>query len=391
MQHCFELSLMAEGRTAPNPMVGAVVLDAEGEVVGSGYHHAAGQPHAEVNALDEAGDRAKGGTIYVSLEPCCHFGKTPPCTQKVIASGVKRVVAAIGDPNPVVAGKGFAELREHGIEVVENVMLKEAAWLNRGFFQVKITGRPWVCLKLATTLDGKIADRFKSSKWITGEQSRLLVHEMRNRLDCVLVGAGTARADDPSLNVRDISNGRNPIRAVIDPFLTLSPASKLCQPDTGGETIIFCAKSAREVTTNEYPSHVKVIPVGAPATDLVKSRSTGLRATENTADRQSNTSSARTELDLVECLQHLANEKVGTVLCEGGGWLSGSLLRAGLIDEIYWFCAPKLLGDIKAVSAIAHEAPVSINQAFNWELIETKVLGGDVLIHCVKPSWSDFR
>ena len=367
MQRCLELAQLAEGRTAPNPMVGALVLDADGDVVGSGYHHAAGQPHAEIHALDEAGDRARGGTIYVSLEPCCHFGRTPPCVDKVIASGVRRVIAAVGDPNPVVSGKGFAALRERGIEVVENVMLKEASWLNRGFFKVKRTGRPWVILKLATTLDGKIADRFNSSKWITGEESRQLVHDLRNRLDCVLVGAGTARFDDPSLNVRGIENKRDPKRAVIDPSLSISPQSKLCRLDTGGDTILFCAPDVKESRSSEYPEHVKLIDVSEKEPGSQRGQ--------------------RHHLDLEKCLEHLAVQNVLTVLCEGGGKLAGSLLQSGLVDEIYWFYAPKILGDTEAVPAIAHEQPLSINSAAQFDLLEARVLGNDTLIHCTTRSW----
>ncbi|MBZ0186200.1 MAG: bifunctional diaminohydroxyphosphoribosylaminopyrimidine deaminase/5-amino-6-(5-phosphoribosylamino)uracil reductase RibD, partial [Candidatus Obscuribacterales bacterium] len=186
MQQCLALARSVEGRTAPNPMVAAIVLDENAEVVGRGCHERTGMPHAERNALLQAGDRARGGTIYVSLEPCCHQGKTPPCTDALIESGVKKVVAAMEDPNPKVSGKGFSILKDNGIEVVENVLSEEAAWLNRGFISGITRGRPWLLLKMAMTLDGRIADRNGQSRWITGPEARAYVHDLRNRFDAVL-------------------------------------------------------------------------------------------------------------------------------------------------------------------------------------------------------------
>ncbi|MBC7997973.1 MAG: bifunctional diaminohydroxyphosphoribosylaminopyrimidine deaminase/5-amino-6-(5-phosphoribosylamino)uracil reductase RibD, partial [Leptolyngbya sp.] len=180
MRECLRLAALASGRTSPNPLVGSVVLDKNGVVVGRGYHKKHGQAHAEVGALDEAGERAKGGTIYVNLEPCCHFGKTPPCSKRVIESGVTTVVTGMQDPNPVVDGAGVSEIRNAGIEVITDVLNEECKLLNKGFIKKVRTGQPWICLKLATTLDGKIADRHGQSRWITGAEARQYVHNLRN-------------------------------------------------------------------------------------------------------------------------------------------------------------------------------------------------------------------
>lgn len=357
MKQCFELALQAEGRTSPNPIVGAVVVSPEGEVVGTGFHPKAGEPHAEVFALNEAGEKARGATIYVSLEPCCHHGKTPPCTDKVIASGVKKVVAAMTDPNPKVAGVGFEKLRTAGIEVVEPVLEDEARWINRAFIKVITTGMPWVILKLASTLDGKIADRTGTSKWITGPEARKFVHELRNRTDCVLIGAATARLDNPELNVRDIYRSRNPKRAVIDPNLTIDPASRLCDASTGGDTIIYCSEQAQQI---HYPDSVQIVRV------------------PKSADK----------LDLEYILKDLKKQQVSSVLCEGGGKLAGSLIDQNLVDELIYIIAPAILGDENATPSITTGRKIALKDLNRFEHVVSTVLGQDTLIHMVKQATS---
>jgi|AGTN01.1.fsa_nt_gi riboflavin biosynthesis protein RibD len=360
MRRCLDLAARAEGRTSPNPMVGAVIVDESGTIVGEGFHSKAGEAHAEVVAFQQAGERAKGGTLYVNLEPCSHFGRTPPCADAVIASGVTRVVAAMVDPNPKVAGSGFQKLRDHGIELVIGVLEREGRWLNRGFLKVKTEGRPWVCLKIAATLDGRIADRFSKSQWITGPEARRFVHELRNKFDCVLVGAGTARADNPTLNVRDIENSRDPKRAVVDSSLSVTPNATLCREGTGGDTILFCRADSVLERGTPYASHVSVVSV--------------------------QTDESGSGLDLNKVLAELTNRDVSTVLCEGGSQLAGSLLEANLVDELYWISAPKLLLDAESKPAIAVGKAIALDSIREWKLIGNEKLANDLVIHLTSPS-----
>lgn len=229
MTVCLGLARQAEGRTAPNPMVGAIVVSSEGIIVGRGAHRAAGQPHAEVVALEEAAEAARDGTLYVNLEPCTHHGRTAPCVPAIVASGVKRVVIGMPDPHHIVDGAGIKALREANLDVTVGVLEQECHFLNRAFIKRVVKKLPWVVLKLATTLDGRIADRNGKSRWVTGTEARQFVHELRNRLDCVLVGRGTVQADDPSLTVREVSRSRDPARAVLDTNLSISPSSRICK------------------------------------------------------------------------------------------------------------------------------------------------------------------
>lgn len=360
MRRCLELARSAEGRTSPNPMVGAVIVDESGEVVGEGFHAKAGDAHAEVVAFSQAGERARGGTLYVNLEPCSHFGRTPPCADAVITGGIKRVVAAMVDPNPKVAGSGFQKLKDSGIELLVGVLEREANWLNRGFLKVKTEGRPWVCLKIAATLDGRIADRYSKSQWITGPEARRFVHNLRNKFDCVLVGAGTARADNPNLNVRDIENSRDPKRAVVDSNLSVTSNSALCREGTGGDTILFCKAGSVPKHGSPYPSHVSVVSVPTNDSD--------------------------SGLDLTRVLRELACRDVSTVLCEGGSRLAGSLLQADLVDELYWISAPKLLLDSEAKPAIAIDKAVALDSIDSWEIIETELLVNDTVTRLTSRS-----
>jgi diaminohydroxyphosphoribosylaminopyrimidine deaminase/5-amino-6-(5-phosphoribosylamino)uracil reductase len=369
MQQCFALALKAEGRTAPNPIVGALVVQSDGTVVGTGFHPKHGQPHAEVFAIDEAGEKARGATIYVSLEPCCHHGKTPPCTDKVIASGIKKVVAAMTDPNPKVGGKGFEKLRAAGIEVVTGILAPEAQWINRAFVKTIATGLPWITLKIAATLDGKIADRNGTSKWITGPEARRYVHELRNRLDCVLIGTETARTDDPELNVRELDQFRHPKRAVLDTNLSLKPDSRIFDGSTGGDTIIYCSKQALDKGHN-LPSHVSVVAVPKTEANHV------LRKIEGNVG-----SNSTVYLDLAEVLKDLRTRKVSSVLCEGGGVLAGSLIENDLVDEIIWIVAPAILGDNQARPGVAVRHEVKLAELKRYQLIESKSLGEDAVIH----------
>jgi diaminohydroxyphosphoribosylaminopyrimidine deaminase / 5-amino-6-(5-phosphoribosylamino)uracil reductase len=375
MRECLELALLAHGRTAPNPMVGSVVLDKSGKVVGRGYHHKRGEPHAEVNALNEAGDKAKGGTLYVNLEPCCHHGKTPPCTDKVIASGVKKVIAGMVDPNPVVGGGGVKALQEAGIEVVAGVLEDECAYLNRGFIKRIKTGLPWVCLKLATTLDAKIADRHGGSRWITGAEARQYVHQLRNTFDAVLVGTNTALIDNPSLNVRDVENSRDPVKVLVDKDLKVSFEAKIYTHETTAKTLVITRDDLSDRKLADLPL-VELIGVpylvSKPSAKNHKSEEGPLRREED-KERTRET----IVLNLEEGLRQLVKRGINTVLCEGGGNLAGNMIDADLVDEIIWIVAPKLLHDPLAVPALGGRAR-RLEDAVTLHRVCIKNLGEDV-------------
>jgi diaminohydroxyphosphoribosylaminopyrimidine deaminase/5-amino-6-(5-phosphoribosylamino)uracil reductase len=350
-------------------MVGCVVVSKDGHVVGEGFHARAGESHAEVLALDQAGAHALGGTLYCSLEPCCHFGRTPPCSDRVIKSGVARVVVGIEDPNPKVEGGGIRALKEAGIEVVVGILKEDCRYQNRGFLKAIQQGVPWLALKMAVTLDGKIADRDGGSQWITGVEARKFVMLLRSKFDAVMVGAGTARADDPSLTVRideDSPSGANPIRVVVDPTLSLSPMAKLFAP-AGAQvrTIVFCSQdeSMLRQSPSVFPGHVEVIAVGC--------------------NEDIDWKSGSVRLDLRACLAELKERGVRKALCEGGAQLAGSLFDDNLVDEAYWFVAPKILADEQSLPAVISYRPRLIGDVINLRVKDHKVLGDDMLIHAL--------
>jgi diaminohydroxyphosphoribosylaminopyrimidine deaminase/5-amino-6-(5-phosphoribosylamino)uracil reductase len=304
------------GRTSPNPVVGAVVVKA-GRVVGKGHHARAGGPHAEIAALKKAGKIAKGATLYTTLEPCDHYGRTPPCSEAILAAGVTRVVCGSADPNPLVNGRGIARLRRARVKVETGVLRAEADRLNRPFFKLVEKGMPWVTLKAAITLDGKLATDSGESKWISGEASREDVHRLRDRVDAVVVGAQTARRDDPLLTTRlPKGKGHNALRVVVDSGLTLPADRKLF--DSGeAKTVVattLAADDARALTLANRGVEVWTLP----------------RSSEG--------------VDLAALLRRLGEQGALHVLVEGGATLFASLLRAGLADELVLYVAPKILG-----------------------------------------------
>ncbi|MGD9681220.1 MAG: bifunctional diaminohydroxyphosphoribosylaminopyrimidine deaminase/5-amino-6-(5-phosphoribosylamino)uracil reductase RibD [Candidatus Obscuribacterales bacterium] len=361
MRQCLELAEKGRGRTSPNPMVGALVLDARGEIVGRGFHEKAGEPHAEPNALAEAGASARGGTLYVSLEPCCHHGKTPPCSDAVIEAGIKSVVVAMEDPNPKVAGKGLSALQEKGIDVRVGLLARESAWLNRGFLTALKKNRPWLTLKMAVTLDGRIADRSGKSRWITGPEAREWVHRQRDEMDAVMVGAGTARADDPSLNVRDIRDSRDskpdskrdsqrdPVRVILVSRGTIPPQAKVLDPNTGGTTLIYCLEK-----DNLAEDRVGVTVVKVPG--------------------------EKGRLDLEAVLQDLCSRGIRSVLCEGGAGLAGALIEADLADELAFITAPLLLPDSQAIPVTSGSTALDLSEARHFRFFQASMLGEDVLL-----------
>jgi diaminohydroxyphosphoribosylaminopyrimidine deaminase/5-amino-6-(5-phosphoribosylamino)uracil reductase len=353
MARCIELARRAEGRTSPNPIVGAVVVDDAGNVIGEGWHQKPGEAHAEVFALDAAGDKARGATIYVSLEPCCHHGKTGPCSDRIIASGIRRVVYGLQDPNPKVGGGGIAALRAAGIQVEVSKLEKECRYLNRAWLKwITKQKMPWLIVKVAATLDGKIADREGKSKWITGEHARKFVHDVRNQVDCVMISGATAVADDPELTVRNVSNGRNPLRAVIDRRLQIDANSKLVNNEDG-KTWIF--SSAESIAAHGKKLDRK--PVRLIETPL-KEEDGGL--------------------DLTWILKYLGEQNVLSVMCESGGKLAVNMNY--LTDEIYWMIAPKVMGDTDAKPAFAMDWESNIGLVVGMKTTDVIRLGDDVLI-----------
>lgn len=317
MAHALRLAARGLGNVWPNPAVGCVLVR-EGRIVGRGWTQPGGRPHAERRALDQAGDLARGATAYVTLEPCAHHGKTPPCAEGLISAGVGRVVTALTDPDPRVAGKGHAMLRAAGIALREEVLAPEAARLNAGFLKRVTQGLPFVTLKLATTLDGRIATASGESRWITGPAARRHVHLMRLAHDAVMVGAGTARADDPDLTVRDMGAVLQPVRVVLDSRLGHSADSRL------GRTA-----RAAPVWMLHGPQ--------APAAARAAWAATGAEVIEVAAD-------AGGQVQARAALQALAARGLTRVLCEGGGQLAASLVAEGLVDDLATYQAGALIG-----------------------------------------------
>jgi diaminohydroxyphosphoribosylaminopyrimidine deaminase/5-amino-6-(5-phosphoribosylamino)uracil reductase len=362
MRLCLELAGKAKGRTSPNPMVGSVVVGSDGQILGQGYHHRAGSPHAEINALNEAGPRVQGATLYVNLEPCCHSGKTGPCAMRIIESGIKRVVVGMTDPNPLVSGGGIKVLKDAGIEVIEGLLEEECMWLNRFFIKSITKQLPWLTLKLATTLDGKIADRHYSSRWISGPQARQLVHRLRDEYDCVLVGSNTVRFDNPHLGIRDVAGGRDPVRAILDKDLSLDGGLQIFSSAVQGSVRVYCSRQAADSQSEDYASRLSkpiVSPVSLVANDGCM------------------------HLDLKEVLSDLRQNGINSVLCEGGSTLAGSLLEAGLVDELIWIVAPKILGDGQAISSVERLRELKLNDALAVEIKNLSVLDGDIVISAV--------
>ena len=299
--------------TSPNPRVGCVIVR-DGHIVGSGWHERAGQPHAEINALNVAGAAAQGSTVYVSLEPCSHHGRTPPCAEALIKAGIARLVAAMQDPNPLVAGRGCALLKQAGIKVEIGLMEAEAHALNIGFVARMTRKRPWVRMKIAASLDGKTALNNGASQWITGEAARRDGHRFRARSCAVLTGIGTVLADDPQLTVRHVDTFRQPLRVVVDRNLDIPIAAKALQG--GGEFIFTAAPSKGKIEAlRDVGARVMVLP-----------------------EENGN-------VDLGRMMQMLADSEINEVLVEAGTKLNGSLLNAGLVDELVVYLAPFLIGD----------------------------------------------
>jgi diaminohydroxyphosphoribosylaminopyrimidine deaminase/5-amino-6-(5-phosphoribosylamino)uracil reductase len=353
ISQCLELAAKGQGQVSPNPLVGCVIVR-DGKIIGKGYHKKFGGPHAEIEAFTSARGPVSGATLYVNLEPCSHHGKTPPCADAIIAKGIKRVVIGSKDPNPLVSGKGIAKLRAAGIDVAYGILEDACVELNLFFFKYIQTKLPYVTMKAGQTLDGAIAARSGDSQWITSQESRTTVHAMRSFYDAVLVGTGTARADNPELTVRLVT-GRNPKRIVLDRNLSLPFTLKLFKENHEKNVYLLTtskAKKARPVKVQ------KLIECGVHIV-TVKTNSDG-------------------KLSPKAILTELGKLGIASVLLEGGSSLYTSFLRASLIDEICLFIAPKILGT--GLPVFGDLGNKKIADASKWRICESRASGPDLAL-----------
>lgn len=356
MKRAIELAKQGAGWTAPNPLVGAVVVK-NGRVIGEGYHRKYGELHAERNALAACSEDPAGATLYVTLEPCCHYGKTPPCTEIIIEKKIAKVVIGSRDPNPKVAGKGARILREHGIEVVEDYMREACDALNPVFFHYITTKTPYVVLKFAMTLDGKIATRTGASKWITGGAARNHVHQLRGRYAGILAGIGTVLADDPMLNCR-IDGAHQPLRIILDSQLRIPMGSRLVRSAKEYPLLIVCNESTRD--REEGTSRIqKLEEAGAKVWTLPEKNG---------------------HPDLNVLMQRLGEEKIDSVLIEGGGTVNEAALKAHIVHHVYAYIAPKIFGGEDAKTPVEGSGIRLPQECANLRLAKITVLLNDMLL-----------
>ncbi len=358
MRRAIELSQFGVGRTSPNPAVGSVVVR-DDAVVGEGYHRRAGQPHAERVALANAGDAAHGADIYVTLEPCCHTGRTPPCTEAIIDAGIKRVFYACPDPDPRCAGGGHAVLETAGLEVAGQLLEREAALVNEAYLKHKRTGLPLVTLKLAMSLDGRIATRTGDSQWISGEASRQIVHEMRSRHDAVMVGVGTVIADNPSLTTRDVADGRDALRVIADTTARTPADARVIRQQSEAGCAIACAEDAEADALREAGADLIRLP----------------RAGEH--------------LDLAALMAALGERDVMSVLIEGGGALAWGALQAGIVHKTAFFYAPVIIGGAGAIPGVGGTGFERVADALRLRDLTVQAVDGDMLVQAraSDPHW----
>lgn len=359
MERALELAWQGRGYTSPNPLVGAVVVK-DGQIVGEGFHPAVGKAHAEVYALDAAGPEAEGATLYVTLEPCSHHGRTPPCAGKVLSSGIRRVVVAVVDPNPLVAGRGIQALKDAGIEVEVGVLGKECAIANERFFKYIKTKRPFVAIKTGMSLDGKIATASGESQWITNDHSRGYVQILRATYDAIMVGVNTVVQDNPRLTCR-LPGGRQPLKIVIDSMartpvnanLFTKQATNLLRPNT-----LICvspkAPEDRLRALREVGAEILVCPESGFSVD--------------------------THIDLARLMPVLGKREITSIMLEGGGTLNAAALDAGIVDKLYAFIAPKLIGGVGAPTMVEGSGVTMLEEAVQLYRMSCTPMGGDILL-----------
>ena len=354
MQRALDLARRAKGRTSPNPLVGAVIVK-EGKVIGEGYHQKAGTPHAEVHALNAAGENAKGATLYTTLEPCCHWGRTPPCTEALIRAGIVRVYVAEVDPNPSVAGKGVQQLQNAGIDVHVGVLRQEASDLNEVHRKYIQTGNPFVILKTAMSLDGKIATASGESQWITSEASRQRGHEVRDAVDAILVGRGTVARDNPALTTRlQGREGQDAIRIVLDSHGRTRPDARIFNAESEADVIVAVTPEAPTENVNT----------------LEKAGAEVIRVP-----------SAHSKVCFKSLMEILGKREVTSVLIEGGSQINASALAVGIVDKVMYFIAPKLIGGQNAPGPIGGVGIQSLSAAVNLQRMRvTPIPEHDILI-----------
>jgi len=365
MRRALRLAEKGRGRTSPNPMVGAVIV-AQREIVGQGYHHRAGEPHAEILALDAAGARARGATLYVTLEPCCHIRKrTPPCVPTLIHSGLKRIVVAMPDPNALVKRRGVARLRQAGIEVSVGCLGEEAERLNEIYVHWVRTGRPFVIMKAAMTLDGKIATANGQSKWISGEEARRQVHRLRSQVDAVMVGIGTVLQDDPELTARLVDrHARQPLRVILDSRLRIPLRARVLSQARQAGVLIATTRHAppsRIAALKQRGAEVLILPA------------------------------EHGNVSLKACLTTLGRQGITSLLLEGGSEVNASALRSGLLDRLQLYVAPALLGGQDAKGLIGGASPASISASWPLNDLQVQQVGKDLLIVATPQNKSTTR
>ncbi|MBR1646804.1 MAG: bifunctional diaminohydroxyphosphoribosylaminopyrimidine deaminase/5-amino-6-(5-phosphoribosylamino)uracil reductase RibD [Selenomonadaceae bacterium] len=349
MREALRIAKHAEGRTSPNPLVGAVVVR-DGKIVAQGWHRQAGTAHAEIHALNMAGELARDATLFVTLEPCSHFGRTPPCARAIVEAGIKKVVAAMSDPNPKVAGRGFEILRSAGIEVEVGLLEDEARKLNEVFLKWVTQKLPFVTLKFACSLDGKISTVGGESQWISCEESRKFSHGLRDINDGILVGIGTVLADNPSLTTR-LVDGKNPVRIIVDSNARIPFDAKVVT-DKSARTILATTSNASSEKISALKNHgVEIITAG-----------NGQR------------------VDLKILMRELAAREITSVLVEGGGTIHFAMLEAQLVDKIFAFVAPKIIGGTNALTAVEGTGFAKLSDAVNLENFSAQLIGADFLL-----------
>ena len=351
MARALELAARGAGQVSPGPLVGCVIVDRRGEVVGEGFYLFEGLKHAETLALEQAGERARGATAYVTLEPHAHTGRTPPCTGALIRAGVARVVATGEDPNPLVSGRGFRELCEAGVEVTVGVRAQEAERLNEKYMHALRRGRPFVHLKLACSLDGRIATSTGHARWISGPESRERAHRLRREYDAILVGSGTAVKDDPLLTDRSGLPRRRPLlRVVLDEHLRLGPGSQLARTARAAPVLVFTAEKAEARRVSELESC---------GVEVLKAAGGGR--------------------DLAAVLEEMRRREAQSLIIEGGAGVAGAFLRAGLVDKASFFIAPLILGS-DALGAVSGAGPLTVPEAARLRDVQTQRHGDDIEI-----------
>ncbi len=350
MKRAILLAKKALGYTNPNPLVGAVIVK-DDRIIGEGYHHKAGEPHAEPMALADCKESPRGATLYVTLEPCCHQGRTSPCTQTIIKAGIRHVVIGSADPNPFVRGKGVAQLRQNGITVTEHCLQKECDVLNEIFFHFITTKMPYVALKYAMTADGKIATTTGASRWISNEASRHHAHGLRHRFSSILVGIETVLRDDPLLNCR-LKNAVQPLRIICDSRLRIPLESRICR------------------TAEEYPTVIAYTQGAMEKKEQLEAMGFTLWQTPQEANG----------ISLPDLLKKLGEQGIDSILVEGGGGIHYSFLEQQLAQKLYIYLAPKLFGGKEAKTPVGGKGVLEPKDAFPLRLLQNKVLDGDILL-----------